>query len=146
MGSLPNQELCNPVHFPWRYSQFTLMAHWDNYLSGYQKCQNLMVAGSCGMRKLIGGSQGVCTLRWFLDSMYLTSASMFRIPKFNMHPISSAQKENILSLASNGHPTCHIASKLGIGRSTVSRVLQELLPNQQIPSAGHPSKLSPTDK
>jgi transposase len=63
-----------------------------------------------------------------------------------MHPISSTQKENILSLASNGLSTCHIASRVGVGKSTVSRVLQELLPNRQIPSAGHPSKLSPTDK
>src|SRR6266568_3899483 len=63
-----------------------------------------------------------------------------------MHPISSAQKENILSLASNQLSTCHIASKLGIGRSTISRVLQEHLPNQEIPSAGCPSKLSHTNK
>src|SRR3979490_817342 len=78
--------------------------------------------------------------------MYLRRASILRIPIFNMHPISSAQKENILSLASNGHPTRHIASKLGVGRSTISRVLQQLLPNRQIPSSGHHSKLSPTDK
>src|SRR3979490_387673 len=78
--------------------------------------------------------------------MYLRRASILRVPKFNMHPISSAQKENILSLASNGHPTHHIAFKLGVGRSTISRVLRQLLPNQQIPSSGCHSKLSPTDK
>jgi transposase len=63
-----------------------------------------------------------------------------------MHATTSAQKENILSLASNGLSTCHIASKLGIGRSTISRVLQELQPCRQVSSGGHPSKLSPTDK
>jgi transposase len=63
-----------------------------------------------------------------------------------MHPISSAQKENILSLASNGASTCHIASKLGIGKSTVSQTLQDLLPNHQTPLTGHPSKLSATDQ
>src|SRR3979490_1129390 len=78
--------------------------------------------------------------------MYLRRASILRIPKFNMHPISSAQNENILSLASNSHPTCHIVSKLGVGRSSISRVLQQLLPHQQIPSSGRHSKLSPTDK
>jgi transposase len=63
-----------------------------------------------------------------------------------MRPISSAQKENILSLASNGSSTRHIASKLGIGRSTVHRTLQNLLPNHQIPLTGCPSKLSATDQ
>lgn len=63
-----------------------------------------------------------------------------------MRSISSSQKENILSLASNGHSTRSIASKLGVGRSTISRTLQDLLPNHQTPSAGRPSKLSPTDE
>ena len=63
-----------------------------------------------------------------------------------MHPISSAQKENILSLASNGISTHHIAFKLGIGKSTVSRTLQNLLPNHQTSSTGRPSKLSVTDQ
>ena len=63
-----------------------------------------------------------------------------------MHPTSSAQKENILSLASHGHSTCHIASKLGVSQPTVFRVLQKLLSNQQTPSAGCPCKLSSTAK
>jgi transposase len=63
-----------------------------------------------------------------------------------MHATTSAQKENILSLASNGLSTRHIASKPGIGRSTISRVLQELQPCRQVSSGGRPSKLSPTDK
>jgi len=44
-----------------------------------------------------------------------------------MHSIASAQKENILSLASNGHSSCSIASKLGVSQSTVSRILRNLL-------------------
>src|SRR5258705_11494418 len=48
-----------------------------------------------------------------------------------MHPISSAHKENILSLASHGHSTCYIASQTGISQPTVSRALHELLPNQK---------------
>ena len=63
-----------------------------------------------------------------------------------MHPISSANKENIISLASNGHSLRSIASKTGVGKSTVSRVLQDILPNHSKPSSGHPSKLSPTSQ
>src|SRR5216684_7677126 len=44
-----------------------------------------------------------------------------------MHPISSAQKENILSLASHGHPTHSIAKKTGLGKSTVIRTLHAFL-------------------
>lgn len=61
-----------------------------------------------------------------------------------MHPISSAHKENILSLASHGHSTRYIASKTGISQPTVSRVLQDLLPNRQTPHSGRPSQLSAT--
>ncbi|KAG6331870.1 hypothetical protein ID866_7219 [Astraeus odoratus] len=49
-------------------------------------------------------------------------------------------------MASNGLPTHHIASKLGLGKSTVLRVLQDLLPDHPIPSTGHPTKLSSTDQ
>ncbi|KAG6327907.1 hypothetical protein ID866_11182 [Astraeus odoratus] len=63
-----------------------------------------------------------------------------------MRSISSFQKENILSIAFNGLPTCHIASELGLGKSTISRVLQDLLPDYPIPSAGHPTKLLSTDQ
>lgn len=63
-----------------------------------------------------------------------------------MHPISSSLKENICSLASNGYSTRHISSKLGVSQSTVSRLLQNLLPGRSIPSAGCPSKLSSTSQ
>ncbi len=66
--------------------------------------------------------------------------------KFIMHPISSAQKENIISLATNGHSTRYIASTVGASQPTVSRVLQKHLPNWHPPPSGHPSKLSPTSK
>jgi len=63
-----------------------------------------------------------------------------------MHPIPSAQKENILSLASKGHSSCSIASKLGVTQSTISRILRDLLPNRPRPLSGCPSKLSPTSQ
>ena len=65
-------------------------------------------------------------------------------PTSDMRPISAAHKENIISLASHGHSTCHIASHTGISQPTVSRVLKNILPNQQTPHNGHPSKLSAT--
>ncbi|KAG6325934.1 hypothetical protein ID866_13155 [Astraeus odoratus] len=61
-----------------------------------------------------------------------------------MRSISSSQKENILSMASNALLTHHIASKLGLGKSTVSKVLQNLLPDH--PISCHPIKLSSTDQ
>jgi transposase len=63
-----------------------------------------------------------------------------------MHPTSSAQKENILSLALNGHSTRTIASRLNLCQSTVSRILRTLHPNQHHSSGGRPSKLSPTSQ
>ena len=63
-----------------------------------------------------------------------------------MCSISSAQKENIISQASNGQSTCKIASSLGVSQPTVVRVLQNLLPNHQSPHSGRPSKLSATSE
>jgi transposase len=79
-------------------------------------------------------------------SSYITKFITLKILQFTMHPTSSAQKENILSLASNGFSNRHIASKLGLGRSTVARTLQTLLPNHHTPLTGRPSKLSSTDQ
>jgi transposase len=63
-----------------------------------------------------------------------------------MHSISSAQKENIIALASNGQSTCQIASSLGVSQPTVVRVLQNVLPNHRSPHSGCPSKLSATSE
>lgn len=63
-----------------------------------------------------------------------------------MHPISSADKENILSLASHGHSSHSIAKKTGLGKSTIIKTLHNILPNCQMPSSDRPSKLSLTDQ
>src|SRR3979490_233238 len=63
-----------------------------------------------------------------------------------MHPTSSAQKENILSLASHGHSTCTIAPTRGLRQATVSRTLRTLHPNQPGSSGGRPPKLSSRDQ
>src|SRR3979490_3646514 len=41
-GYVWNQELCNLMMFPWRYSQFILGTHWDIYLYGHQKYNNMV--------------------------------------------------------------------------------------------------------
>ena len=48
-------------------------------------------------------------------------------PTSDTHPISAAHKENIISLASHGHPTHYIASHTGISQPTVSRVLKDYI-------------------
>jgi transposase len=62
-----------------------------------------------------------------------------------MHPTSSADKENILSLALNNYSTHDIAAKTGVSQPTVSRILKNLHPNRQHPPSGCPSKLSSTN-
>ena len=59
-----------------------------------------------------------------------------------MHPLSSAKKENIFSLASNGHSTCLISSRVGVSQSAITRILKDILPNQHLSHGGCPPKLS----
>ena len=61
-----------------------------------------------------------------------------------MHPISYSKKQNILSLASHGHSTHSISSRLGVSQSTVSSVLRNLLPDRNFSAGCCPSKLSPS--
>jgi len=63
-----------------------------------------------------------------------------------MRPISSAQRDNILSLASSGHSIRKIATQLNIPKSTVGEYLQNLVPGRSTTKTGRPSRLSPTDK
>jgi len=91
---------------------------------------------------LIDGYHGYCALL----AIYLSTVHITNAFQPTMHPISSAQKENILSLASNGHSTHLIASRVGVSQPTVSRVLKDLLPNRSTPLPGCPSKLSPTSQ
>ena len=63
-----------------------------------------------------------------------------------MKHLSTAQRENILSLASLNLSCRKIASQTGIGKSTVARVLQEIQPEKETHHGGRPSKLSSTNK
>src|SRR5882757_4705294 len=63
-----------------------------------------------------------------------------------MKSISSAQKDNILVLCSSGQSICQIASKTGLGKSTIARVIKKHISNKENVKMGHPSKLTPHDK
>ena len=63
-----------------------------------------------------------------------------------MKSISSAQRANIISLASLDISCRKISSQTGLGKSTVARVLQEIQPGKENSHGGRPSKLSPTNK
>lgn len=63
-----------------------------------------------------------------------------------MKSISISQRQNIISLASLDLSTRKIASQTGLGKSTVSQVLQEIQPERPRLHGGRPSKLSSTNK
>ena len=63
-----------------------------------------------------------------------------------MKPITTSQRTNIISLSSSGLSIRKIASQLGLGKSTVAQVLQDIQLEAPRLSGGHPSKLSSTNK
>jgi transposase len=63
-----------------------------------------------------------------------------------MKSISPAEKDNILVLSSSGLSTRNIASKTGLSKATVARVIKKSTPNKENINIGHPSKLTPHDK
>lgn len=63
-----------------------------------------------------------------------------------MKPISSSQRDNIISLLSLDLSCRQIASQTGLGKSTVSRIIKEIQSDKTRLFGGCPSKLSPTNK
>ena len=63
-----------------------------------------------------------------------------------MKPISTPQRHSIISLSSLGLSSRKIASQIGLGKSTVCQVLQEVQPERSRLSGGCPSKLTSTNK
>ena len=59
-----------------------------------------------------------------------------------MKPLSSAQRNNILSLLDSGHSDRQISSITSIHHSTISRLNKKYHPNAQKSSGGRPSKLT----
>ena len=63
-----------------------------------------------------------------------------------MKSIPTSIKANILVLSESGLFARQLASKTGLGKSTVARVIKEVLPEKENIKLGHPSKLSSLDK
>ena len=63
-----------------------------------------------------------------------------------MKPTSSAWHSTAISLLKEGYFLCQIQSKTGLGRSTISRIKQEVDLDKENSKGGHPSKLSSRDK
>src|SRR5258708_13028283 len=64
----------------------------------------------------------------------------------NMKGISSAQRDNILSLSTAGLSARQIASRTGVCKSTVAKLTKECHPDKENSSGGRPSKLTSTDR
>ena len=62
-----------------------------------------------------------------------------------MRSLSAIQKSTILSQLDSGHSICSIASSMGIGIATISRLHSKEHSNLQKSTGGHPSKLSSTN-
>ena len=63
-----------------------------------------------------------------------------------MKPISSANQDKILSLLSSGLSIRAVAFETGVSKSKVALIKKEMGPNKENLPAGHPPKLSPTDR
>jgi DNA-binding NarL/FixJ family response regulator len=61
---------------------------------------------------------------------------------FNMHPLSPEQQSNIIFMLESGKSVCYIASKLGVGKSTVGEVRSEIKSFLKENLGGRPSKLT----
>ena len=63
-----------------------------------------------------------------------------------MKSIPTSKRANILVMSESGLSARQIASKTGLGKSTVARVIKELLLEKKNIKLGRPSKLSSLDK
>lgn len=59
-----------------------------------------------------------------------------------MRPISKDKQNSIKNCLEKGQSVREIAQKLGIGKSTVSRVAKKLFPDRKVHIRGSPPKLS----
>ena len=63
-----------------------------------------------------------------------------------MRPLTSAQKNNALSLLNTNASTREIQAQTGVSKSKVATLAREALPDKENLPAGHPRKLSATDE
>ena len=72
--------------------------------------------------------------------------SHFNWPHHIIKSIPIFKSVNILVLSKSGLTARQIASKTGLGKYTVARVIKELLPEKEHVKLGYPSKFSSLDK
>lgn len=63
-----------------------------------------------------------------------------------MRPLSPEQHSNVISMLQNGASVRKIASKLGVGKSTVQEIQSGMDFSLKENHGGRPSKLSPQDR
>jgi hypothetical protein len=63
-----------------------------------------------------------------------------------MRPLTSTQKDNVLSLLNTNASTRKIAAQTGVSKSKVATIAKEAYPDKENLPAGCPKKLSPTDE
>ena len=63
-----------------------------------------------------------------------------------MRPLTSSQKDNVLSLLHSGASTREISAQTGVSKSKIASLAKEALPDKESHPAGHPRKLSTIDE
>jgi hypothetical protein len=81
-----------------------------------------------------------------ISDIYIRAGEGLKFSIILMKSISPAEKDNILVLSSSGLSTRNIASKTGLSKATVARVIKKSTPDKENINIGHPSKLTPHDK
>jgi len=75
----------------------------------------------------------------------MTQTNHNNLVDFNMHPLSAAQHNHILSLIDSGHSAHQISLSTGLHISTISRLHTRYCPYAKKPVGGRPAKLSEAD-
>src|SRR3954454_3564091 len=63
-----------------------------------------------------------------------------------MRPLSTSQKQNILSLIPHGYSTGEIAGRTGVSKSKIAALMKEVQPDKENLKGGRPKKLTPQDE
>jgi lambda repressor-like predicted transcriptional regulator len=81
-----------------------------------------------------------------ISDFYIRAGKGLKFFIILMKSISPTQKDNILVLSSSGLSTRNIASKTGLSKATIARVIKKSTPNKENINVSCPSKLTPYDK
>ena len=77
-----------------------------------------------------------------VNKVYIWPCSKLNMPHSVMKPISTQQRDNILSLLASGHSSRDIAKRTGVCKSKVSKLAREYQPDKENLKGGCPKKLS----